>query len=278
MAARIPLIALAAAVLIGCGSDGKTRPAADGGRTHSDNGRKTDRPAADFTHVVTAEAACYTTGPQQGRPPDGRFPAGTKVEVLREAGSYLLVRSRHGVEAYVSTAALQKHNGEPAVEITPEVKHLAESNNSFALELYGQLAGKEPGNLFFSPVSISTALAMTYAGAGDRTQKGVAGVLHFELPEDQLHAAFGSLNDVLNRSGGDQGFRLSVANRLWGQEAYGFRPDFLAVTREHHGAELAQVDFARRSESARQEINEWVAEQTAGKIPSLIPVRPTSRG
>ena len=64
---------------------------------------------------------------------------------------------------------------------------------------------------------------------------------------------------------------MSVANRLWGQEGFDFRPEFLATTRESYGAELAQVDFARQAEPARRRINAWVEEQTQGKITDLIP-------
>jgi hypothetical protein len=65
-------------------------------------------PADSFSHVITTEVEYYTTGPQQGRPPDGKFPAGTKVTIVREAGSYILVRSEDGVEAYVASDAIKE--------------------------------------------------------------------------------------------------------------------------------------------------------------------------
>lgn len=65
-------------------------------------------PADSFSHVIAAEVEYYTTGPQQGRPPDGKFPPGTKINIVREAGSYLLVQSQDGVEAYVSTDAIKE--------------------------------------------------------------------------------------------------------------------------------------------------------------------------
>src|SRR5262249_46795734 len=126
-------------------------------------------------------------------------------------------------------------------------------------------------NLFFSPGSLSTALAMTSAGAKGETASQMAKVLHFTLPQEKLHPAFGDLRRYWNAESQERGYRLSVANRLWGQEGFHFLPGFLAITREHYGAELAQVDFARQTEPARQRINAWVEEQTQGKIPDLIP-------
>jgi serpin B len=96
-------------------------------------------------------------------------------------------------------------------------------------------------------------------------------VLHFGLPQDKLHPAFASLNRTWNAGGQKRGYRLSVANRLWGQEGFDFLPGFLAVTREQYGAELSHVDFTGQTEQARQRINTWVEEQTQDKIRDLIP-------
>ncbi|MBW3595725.1 MAG: serpin family protein [Planctomycetes bacterium] len=220
------------------------------------------------THVIAAETAYYTTGPQQGRPPDGKFKAGTRTKLLREAGSYSLVRAENGVAAYVATNTLKKIGKETVVKITDDVRAVAKSNNQFAFDLYGRLH-EQRGNLFFSPASISTALAMTYAGAEGQTEKQLAQVLHFRIPEEQLHAGFGTMTEVLNSD--QPGYRLNMANRLWAQESYPFRPEFLAVTRKQYGSELAQVDFAQKAEQARQIINAWIEEQTNGKIEDLIP-------
>ena len=152
-----------------------------------------------------------------------------------------------------------------------DVSAVVEGNNRFALDLYARLRADQPGNLFFSPGSLSTALAMTYAGAKGETASQMAKVLHFTLPQEKLHPAFASLNRTWNPDGNGRGFRLSVANRLWGQEGFHFLPEFLAITREDYGAELAQVDLRGQTEKARQQINAWVEEQTQGKIRDLIP-------
>ena len=154
--------------------------------------------------------------------------------------------------------------------VTPDARQLAQSNNQFALDLYGRLGAKESGNLFFSPYSISTALAMTYAGAEGQTQKQMAEVLGFSLPEERLHAAFGSLRAVSQPGDSKAGFQLRVANRLWGQRGYSIRPDFQRTAASGYGAELAPLDFAAQTEAARQTINRWVEQQTEQKIQNLI--------
>ncbi len=142
------------------------------------------------------------------------------------------------------------------------------ANNRFALDLYAEIRG-EQGNLFFSPASIATALAMTHAGARASTESEMAKVLHFDLPAERLHPSFAALNRNLNETG--KPYELRVANRLWGQKDYGFLSSFLQVTREHFGAELAEVDFVRASQAARREINAWVEDQTNDKIRDLVP-------
>jgi type II secretory pathway pseudopilin PulG len=67
-----------------------------------------DTNSNSFSHVIATETEYYTTGPQQGRPPDGKFPAGTKVIILQEAGSYTQIRSKDGIEAYVSSDAIKE--------------------------------------------------------------------------------------------------------------------------------------------------------------------------
>src|SRR5271155_5869572 len=84
---------------------------------------------------------------------------------------------------------------------------------SFALDLHGQLKGAQ-GNLFFSPYSISSCLAMTYAGARGETEKQMAHVLHFGGDQSQVHAGFGDLQRQLAIVGAREGIELSVANAL----------------------------------------------------------------
>jgi serpin B len=141
-------------------------------------------------------------------------------------------------------------------------------NNQFAIDLYGHLRSHE-GNLFFSPSSISIALSMTYGGAKGDTEQQMAHVLHFNLPQLQLHQAFSALLDRLRTHA--TGIEVSIANRLWGQSGYNFLPAYLQLTKQQYGAGLGQVDFRQHTEAARQAINSWVEEQTNGKIKDLIP-------
>jgi serpin B len=226
---------------------------------------------AAFTHVVVRETEYYTTGPQQGRPADGRFREATKVRLLRDAGSYAQVQAAGGLTAFVATTALKPiGKGEPPM-ITQDAKTLAQSNNRFAADLYARLSEKE-GNLFFSAYSISTALAMTYAGAEGQTEKQMAEVLRFSLPEQHLHAAFASLRASSHPADGKTArFQLRVANRLWGQRGYHFLPEFQETVKANYGGELAPVDFAGQAEAARQTINAWVETETEQKIRDLIP-------
>lgn len=153
---------------------------------------------------------------------------------------------------------------------------LIEGNSAFAFELYQALKGEE-GNLFYSPYSISLALAMTYAGARGETAQQMADTLHFLLGQDRLNPAFNWLAAELAKRGqGAQGkdakgFRLNVANAIWGQKDYEFLPAFLDVLAENYGAGLRILDFITETEASRLAINQWVSDQTEGRIKDLIP-------
>ena len=150
-----------------------------------------------------------------------------------------------------------------------DVSGIVESGNQFAFDLYQQLRS-EDGNLFFSPSSISTALAMTYAGAARKTGAEMAKTLHFNMRSDQLHEEMRFLQAFWTRPDNVKGIRLNLANRLWGHEGYEFLPEFLTVTRDKYAAELARLNFVQ-SEDARQTINSWVEDQTEDKIKGLLP-------
>jgi len=142
-------------------------------------------------------------------------------------------------------------------------------NTAFALDLYGQLRA-QPGNLFFSPYSLSTALAMTYGGARGNTEKQMAAALRFTLPQDQLHPVFGALQARLNAVQKKGKIQLASANSLWPQKGYDFLPAFLDLGRQHYGATLTPLDYAGAPEAARKQINDWVEKQTNQKIQDLI--------
>ncbi|MCS7286379.1 MAG: serpin family protein [Anaerolineae bacterium] len=157
-----------------------------------------------------------------------------------------------------------------------DLQELVRGNTAFALDLYQMLRKTAEGNLFYSPYSISIALAMTYAGARGETEKEMARTLHFTLPQNRLHPAFNRLDlELASRGqvpqGEGRGFRLRIANALWGHKDYEFLPEFLDVLAQNYGAGLMLVDFVSDPEGARRIINEWVSDQTEGRIRELIP-------
>jgi serpin B len=159
---------------------------------------------------------------------------------------------------------------------TSEQALLVKGNSAFAFELYQALREKE-GNLFYSPYSISLALAMTYAGARNETAEQMAATLHFLLEQDRLHPAFNWLDvELATRGEGaagkyGEGFRLNIVNAIWGQKDYEFLTDFLDVLAENYGAGLRILDFINETEQSRVAINRWVSKQTEGRIEDLIP-------
>lgn len=158
-----------------------------------------------------------------------------------------------------------------------ELTDLVRGNNDFAFNLYQKLREEESGNLFYSPYSISLALAMTYAGARGETERQMSNALHFTLSQDKLHPAFNALDLRLasrgeGSSGQDgKGFRLNIANAIWGQRGYSFLQNFLDKLAENYGAGMKIANFTEAPENSRVTINDWVAHQTEDKIKDLIP-------
>jgi serpin B len=158
-------------------------------------------------------------------------------------------------------------------EFRAEASDLVQGNNAFALDLYHQLAKADDGNLFLSPFSISTAFAMTYGGARGRTEAEMAQVFRFPLDQDRLHPVFGALLKSLDTGMGFDGYRLNIANRLFGQEGYGFLDAYLGLTRDHYDAELEPMDFVGDPDGSRRHINAWVEDRTEERIKDLLPER-----
>jgi serpin B len=170
-------------------------------------------------------------------------------------------------------------------EVPPrDLSELVDGNTAFAFDLYRLLAEQQEGeNLFYSPYSISLALAMTYAGASGETEDQMAHALRFTLLDERLHAAFNALDQelaqrgegVLGKDEADRqhpkGFRLNICNAIWGQDGYTFLDPFLDTLAANYGAGLRVLDFARGPEESRVIINDWIRRQTEGRIEDLIP-------
>lgn len=164
-----------------------------------------------------------------------------------------------------------------AQELSAQEQHaLAAGNAEFALDLYHQLA--RPGeNVFYSPYSISAALAMVYGGAKGTTASEMAGSLHFTLPAERLHAAFNAVDqalasrkDVPGAGADGKGFRLNIANDIWGQQDEHFLPAYLDLLAQNYGAGLRPVDFKTNPEAVRKLINEDIAQKTEQRIKDLL--------
>jgi serpin B len=156
---------------------------------------------------------------------------------------------------------------------------LVKGNNAFSFGMY-QALRFNPGNLIFSPYSISVALAMTFAGARGETERQMGEILHFDLPQDRLHPAFNLLDlELANRSeeapsleeGEGTPFSLEVANSAWAQQGYPFLDLYLDTLALNYGSGLHLIDFLSDPEAARLAINAWVRAQTAEKIEEIIP-------
>ncbi len=172
----------------------------------------------------------------------------------------------------LSVAAGSNSLGQVQTQI--EENAIVGGNNKFTFALYDKLR-EEKGNLFFSPYSISTALAMTYAGARGQTQAQMAKVLCFpaiasDANQTKFHEAFGQIIKGINERGGKGAYELTVANALWGQKGYKFLNEYLALIEMDYGGGFNQVDFINATEEARQTINRWVEKKTNDKIKDLI--------
>lgn len=153
---------------------------------------------------------------------------------------------------------------------TPDgINRIVNANNKFALDFYSNLKGKERGNLFFSPYSISTALAMTYEGSHNKTAKEMQSVCYF--PEDHTvrRSSFAAVYNRLNKK--DARYKLHTANALWVQKDYHVLMEFIETVEKYYGGKATNVDFRAATEEARKTINHWVEEKTNNKIKDLFP-------
>jgi serpin B len=150
-------------------------------------------------------------------------------------------------------------------------------SNSFAIDLYARLS-KQPGNLFFSPESISTAFGMAYAGARGQTAKEMENVFHFTLPPDRLHPALGALLSEMNSP--HKSYELRVADALWAQQDASFQANYLKLVQSDYSAGFHRVNFKLSPDTVRTTINAWVEKQTNDKIKDLLSpgvVNPSTR-
>jgi serpin B len=169
--------------------------------------------------------------------------------------------------------SLQTQSGVKNTAPVPEnSKKVVEANNQFALDLYSRLVNnpEQAGeNVFFSPWSISSALAITYEGARGMTAEEIQSVFHFPTDAATRRTGFYELSSGLNRGG--TGYTLRTANALWAEKTYPFLPSYISTARSSYSAYVTNLDFIGNPEASRTTINRWVADQTANKIQDLLP-------
>lgn len=151
-----------------------------------------------------------------------------------------------------------------------ELQRIAKASNTFGLDLYAKLRD-EKGNLAMSPASISTALAMTWAGAKGETEAQMRKVMHFDGTPAEIAPLAGKLSSYLEDP--NRAVKLRIANRLFGEKTYSFEPGYLELTKTAFDAPLDPVDFRKNFEGARKHINSWVEGETEKRIKNLIPPR-----
>ena len=157
-----------------------------------------------------------------------------------------------------------------------DVESLVAGNSTFAFDLLHEIGSAE-GNLFYSPYSISSALAMAYAGARGETELQMAEVLHFSLAQEDLHPACNWIALALNARGEiafpyvGEGFELRVVNATWGQRGYSFLRSYLDTLAVSYGAGLRLLDFISNPDGSRETINDWVSDETNERIVDLLP-------
>ncbi len=224
---------------------------------------------ADVAALLIAHGADATA-----RTGEGRTPIDLAPQMSREAFAAILTQNHPNGAAETLSTASDSHAEMIEVRLpepnTP-LEFLVRDNTAFALDLYRQLRMQE-GNLFFSPYSVSTALAMAFAAARENTERQMARTLHFTLNQDSLHPAFAELRTMLENIQQAGDIKLSQANSLWPQHRYPFLPAYLSLIERHYGVSITAVDYT--SQAARQAacktINAWVQEKTEGRISNLI--------
>ncbi|HEY7181390.1 MAG TPA: serpin family protein [Blastocatellia bacterium] len=146
--------------------------------------------------------------------------------------------------------------------------NLAAASNAFGFDLFQQLLRQAANeNVFFSPLSVTVALGMTYNGAAGETKTGMARALKIEgMSLADLNRASAELLKALKSS--DPKIELAVANSLWTRGGMRFNEDFLERARQFYGAEISPLDFNNPQSAAT--INRWVSGATKGKIGRII--------
>ncbi len=172
---------------------------------------------------------------------------------------------------------------------------LATDQQALTAELFAKIRvapGVEGGNVAFSPLSISAALAMPYAGAKGATASEMKSTLHYSLAADRQAKAYdwltlelakregqalASANAKAKAAGSDgvapdpANFRLHVVNSIWADALVKFQAPFLDTMARDYGAGVTLANFVASADTERLAINGWVSDETQTKIRDLLP-------
>ena len=143
--------------------------------------------------------------------------------------------------------------------------------NAFACSLYAQLQ-KHNGNLFFSPLGISYALAAAGAGARGESAAQMEKALH--ASGEQGRQALAALMRRLNATHHDEQLRINIANSLWPHKDYPLRPEYLEAVRNYYDADVIPLDYAGSATAAAARINAWIEKKTQDRIRDMVGAPP----
>jgi len=167
-----------------------------------------------------------------------------------------------------SNASVSSLSQDSKLDSESNISNFVNSSNQFAFDLYSILKGEER-NIFFSPYSLSTAMAMAYEGARGQTSEEIRQVFHYPEDIEILRRGYAEIINQINKK--DKKYELHTANALWAQKNYPFLPEYFKTVEKYYGGKVTNVDFARDTENSRLTINKWVEEQTRNRIKDLIP-------
>ena len=168
-------------------------------------------------------------------------------------------------------------NHAPSIEaktLTPTPEGIAEvvtANNQFAIDIYQQINGQTEQvdeNVFFSPYSLSTAMAMLYAAAEGETKAQIQKTFHYPTPAI-LNPNSAALYNQFNKPNPD--YKLATVNDLWMQQGLTPTKSYIDTVRRYYSGQVTALDFEGSPDPARQTINKKIADKTKQMIPELLP-------
>ena len=147
------------------------------------------------------------------------------------------------------------------------IKAVVSANNAFAFDLYSELRKSETENMFYSPYSMSAALAMTYEGARGKTAAEMKSVLHFPN-SSVLRSNFAAIYNGINKA--SNSYKLKTGNALWVQKQFPLLEKYIKRVKSYYAARASNLDFVHQTERSRLTINRYIAAQTNNRIKNLI--------